>query len=109
MIENYIYIFSDCSLPSPLIILTIIIIPGRNPTKMRPREDSLLHAPRSLFDRPSPALIKMRQELKLQRYRGLLKPSFPTLVKPTLPVKPPAEPEHVPDWLVQEDWSILQV
>ncbi|CAH1401524.1 unnamed protein product [Nezara viridula] len=84
---------------------------GRSQTKIRHREESssLLHAPRSLFDRPTPALIKMRQELKLQRYRGLMRPSIQGIAnKPTVPLKPLPEPEHVPDWLVQEDWMILQ-
>ncbi|XP_014280973.1 helicase domino isoform X2 [Halyomorpha halys] len=85
---------------------------GRSQTKIRQREDSssLLHAPRSLFDRPTPALIKMRQELKLQRYRGHMRPTIQGSIasKPSVPLKPLPEPEHVPDWLVQEDWMILQ-
>lgn len=79
------------------------------PVKVRQREDTLMHAPRSLFDRPSPALIKMRQELRLQRYRGLMRPAVQNMLKPQLPVKPLPEPEHVPDWVIQEDWTILQV
>lgn len=52
----------------------------------------------------------MRQELKLQRYRGLVRPSIQGIPnKPSVPLKPLPEPEHVPDWLVQEDWMILQV
>ncbi|XP_073971581.1 domino helicase isoform X3 [Rhodnius prolixus] len=78
------------------------------PVKVRQREDTLMHAPRSLFDRPSPALIKMRQELRLQRYRGLMRPAVQNMLKPQLPVKPLPEPEHVPDWVIQEDWTILQ-
>ena len=71
---------------------------------------SLLHAPRSLFDRPTPALIKLRQELKLHRNRTIMRPAIPGITnKPSVPVKPLPEPEHVPEWLVQEDWMVLQV
>ncbi|KAL1140672.1 hypothetical protein AAG570_000602, partial [Ranatra chinensis] len=80
---------------------------GRHQVKVRHREETLMHAPRSLFDRPSPTLIKMRQELRLQRHRGLMRP-VQNLVKPPMPVKPLPEPEHVPDWVVQEEWTILQ-
>ncbi|XP_024084966.1 helicase domino isoform X2 [Cimex lectularius] len=81
---------------------------GRVQVKMRQREETLLHAPRSLFDRPTPALIKMRQELRLQKCRGLIRPSIQNLMKPQLPVKPLPEPDHVPEWVIQEDWTILQ-
>lgn len=82
---------------------------GRIPVKVRPREDSLMHiAPRSLFDRPSPALIKMRQEMRHHRHRGTPRP-ITSLVKPVIPVKLPPEPDYVPDWTIQEDYTILQV
>lgn len=48
------------------------LIDGRRPIKMR-KEDNYF-PPRSLFDRPSPALAKLRRDLKLQRYRGNFKP-----------------------------------
>lgn len=48
------------------------LIDGRRPLKIR-KEDNYL-PPRSLFDRPSPALLKLRRDLKLQRYRGNFKP-----------------------------------
>uniref|UniRef100_A0A0K8SA08 Helicase domino n=2 Tax=Lygus hesperus TaxID=30085 RepID=A0A0K8SA08_LYGHE len=81
---------------------------GRLPVKVRPRDDSLMHvAPKSLFDRPTPALIKMRQEMRYHRHRGTPRP-VTSLVKPLMQVKIPPEPDYVPDWTIQEDHSILQ-
>ncbi|XP_046681502.1 helicase domino-like [Homalodisca vitripennis] len=94
---------------------------GRHPVKIRSQhreEITMMHAPRSLFDRPSPALVKMRHDLRLHKYRGgtgtrptLSVPSSPLglTTKPVQPVKPVPEPEHVPEWLIHEDWAILQV
>lgn len=81
----------------------------RRPQKHR-REDAVC-APRSLFDRPSPAVVKIRRELKLQKYRGIVRPSIslPGGLKPALLTKPPtAEPENVPEWVVHEDWAVVQ-
>ncbi|CAB0001194.1 unnamed protein product [Nesidiocoris tenuis] len=76
--------------------------------KVRPREDTLVHvAPRSLFDRPSPALIKMRQEMRHNRHRATPRPII-SLVKPVIPVKLPPDPDYVPEWTIQEDYAILQ-
>jgi len=88
---------------------------GRVPIKVRSqhREDlSLLHAPRSLFDRPTPALVKMRQDLRLHKFRGSSRPNYlltsSPLVKSPPPLKPAPDPEPVPEWLIHEDWAILQ-
>uniref|UniRef100_A0A1B6LJA9 Myb-like domain-containing protein n=1 Tax=Graphocephala atropunctata TaxID=36148 RepID=A0A1B6LJA9_9HEMI len=93
---------------------------GGHPVKVRSQhreELTLMHAPRSLFDRPSPALVKMRHDLRLHKYRGgtgtrptLSVPSSPLALsaKPLQPVKPTPEPDHVPEWLIHEDWAILQ-
>ncbi|KAG0717332.1 Helicase domino [Chionoecetes opilio] len=80
----------------------------RRPQKLR-REDAV-HAPRSLFDRPSPAVVKIRRDLKLQKYRGIIRPSIPLPgLKPALLTKPPAaEPENAPEWAVHEDWAVVQ-
>ncbi|XP_050722344.1 helicase domino-like [Eriocheir sinensis] len=80
----------------------------RRPQKHR-REDAV-HAPRSLFDRPSPAVVKIRRDLKLQKYRGIIRPSIPLPgLKPALLTKPPtAEPENTPEWAVHEDWAVVQ-
>lgn len=60
------------------------LIDGRRPIKIR-KEDNYF-PPRSLFDRPSPALAKLRRDLKLQRYRGNFKPliQMTTLKQPTV-------------------------
>ena len=73
------------------------------------RKDDGFVAPRSLFDRPSPAIIKMRKDLKLQRNRGLIR-SIPMLnMKQHNPMKPLTEPEGMAEWLIFEDRAILNV
>jgi hypothetical protein len=103
----------------------MFVVKGRPPLKLRRSGDdsaAALHAPRSLFDRPTPALIKMRRDLRLQKYRGLAGSIGRTsafyssglpltsrpqgLVRPT-PAAPP--PESMPEWLIHEDWALLQV
>nr|CAD7426185.1 unnamed protein product [Timema monikensis] len=81
---------------------------GRRPIKVRHKEESM-SAPRSLFDRPSSALARMRRDMKLQKCRGIVRPPLPIpgLKPPTL-LKPAPEPENVPEWAVYEDWAILQ-
>lgn len=82
-------------------------IDGRRPLKMR-KEDGYI-PPRSLFDRPSPALLKMRKDLKLQRNRGLIRSMPMANFKQQVPLKPLVEPEGMPDWLIFEDRAILNV
>ncbi|KAF8768478.1 Helicase domino like protein [Argiope bruennichi] len=90
--------------------------------KQKVRKDDMVNIPRSLFDRPSAAILKMRREVKMQKVKGLMvgtsslpKPSiasFPGLKQPPLTVlnKPTMDAhQDRPDWLVQEDWAILQV
>lgn len=48
------------------------VLDGRRPVKVR-KEDTYF-PPRSLFDRPTPALAKLRRDLKMQFYRGNFKP-----------------------------------
>ncbi|XP_055613145.1 helicase domino isoform X2 [Uranotaenia lowii] len=80
---------------------------GRRPVKIR-KEDTY-YAPRSLFDRPSPQIAKLRKDYKLQRYKGIIKP-FPMLgLKPTMPMKQLVEPEGMPEWMIHEDMSMLNV
>lgn len=63
---------------------TGFLIDGRRPMKVR-KEDNYF-PPRSLFDRPSPALAKLRRDLKTQRYRGNFKPLIQiTTIKQSLP------------------------
>lgn len=60
------------------------IMDRRRPIKIR-KEDNYF-PPRSLFDRPSPALAKLRRDLKTQRYRGNFKPLIQiTTIKQQLP------------------------
>ena len=69
-----------------------------------------MHAPRSLFDRPTPALTKMRRDMKLQKCRGIMRSpsSLPGLKPPTV-IKPTPELENSPEWVIHEDWALLQV
>ncbi|KAG5670971.1 hypothetical protein PVAND_001199 [Polypedilum vanderplanki] len=82
---------------------------GRHrPLKMR-KDDGYI-PPRSLFDRPSPALLKMRKDLKQQRNRGLIR-SMPmaNFKQQQIPMKPLIEPEGMAEWLIFEDHAILNV
>ncbi|GAB0094678.1 Myb-like domain-containing protein [Sergentomyia squamirostris] len=82
---------------------------NRRPVKIR-KEDTY-YPPRSLFDRPSPALAKMRRDLKLQKYRGIFKPTLHmAAVKHQMtPVKPLVEPEGMLEWFIYEDMAMLNV
>lgn len=80
---------------------------GRRPLKLRKEES--YYAPRSLFDRPSPAMAKIRRDLKLQRNRGIIR-SIPNIsIKQQVPLKPLAEPEGMAEWFIYEDMAILNV
>jgi E1A-binding protein p400 len=80
---------------------------GRRPLKMR-KEDNF-YAPRSLFDRPSPALAKLRKDLKVQRYKGIFRSLQIPGLKQQMPVKQLVEPEGMAEWSIYEDMSILNV
>lgn len=82
-----------------------------NAGEWRPNENIFPHLPRSMFDRASGALLKMRNDIRIQRYRGINRPMTMTLasLKPPLPARPVPEPPHVPDWLIHEDYALLQV
>lgn len=80
----------------------------------------MVNIPRSLFDRPSAAILKMRREVKLQKVKGLMVgasslnkpvPTFAGLKQPPIVVNRPT-PDVTQDkseWLISEDYSILQV
>ncbi|GFS95920.1 helicase domino [Nephila pilipes] len=96
------------------------IISVTSTRKQKVRKDDMVNIPRSLFDRPSAAILKMRREVKLQKVKGLMvgasnmpKPitAFPGLKQPPLVVNKPTVDIYFdkPEWLVQEDWAILQV
>ncbi|CRL07325.1 CLUMA_CG020304, isoform A [Clunio marinus] len=80
---------------------------GRRSLKMR--KDDGYNPPRSLFDRPSPAIAKMRKDLKLQRTRGLIRSMPMVNIKQHIPIKPLTEPEGMAEWLIFEDRAILNV
>lgn len=82
-------------------------IDGRRPLKMR-KDDGFI-PPRSLFDRPSPALLKMRKDLKQQRNRGLIRSMPMANFKQQVPMKPLIEPEGMAEWMIFEDRAILNV
>jgi E1A-binding protein p400 len=83
-------------------------IDGRRPMKMR-KDDGFI-PPRSLFDRPSPAILKMRKDMKQQRSRGLIRANFPMAnFKQQISMKPLIEPEGMAEWLIFEDRAILNV
>lgn len=82
-------------------------IDGRRPLKMR-KDDGYI-PPRSLFDRPSPAVAKMRKDLKMQRNRGLIRSMPMANIKQQIPMKPLLEPEGMAEWLIFEDRAILNV
>jgi len=83
---------------------------GRRPLKVRLRDEPSSQAPRSLFDRPSPALIKIRRDMKLHKSRGIVRSPTPIVaVKPTAPLKPAAEQDHTVEWLIYEDHTLLKV
>ncbi|XP_076435128.1 helicase domino-like isoform X2 [Babylonia areolata] len=84
--------------------------------KQKQRKEEAPRVPRSLFDRPSSALVKMRRELKMQRLKaaglGLQhkQPMRPTSLPAPLSHKAPMveQSEGHPEWLIHEDWALLQ-
>ncbi|XP_054722596.1 helicase domino-like [Uloborus diversus] len=88
--------------------------------KQKVRKDDIISIPRSLFDRPTAAILKMRREVKLQKVKGLMVgaanitkpvPTFHGLKQPSIVVNKPAVDIHQEklEWLVREDMMILQV
>ena len=76
---------------------------GRKP---KVRKDDQPRVPRSLFDRPSAALRRDAKQLVKLKQAGisrLFKPNLPSSAgRPLLDA-----PEH-PEWLIHEDWALLQ-
>ncbi|XP_033101073.1 helicase domino-like [Anneissia japonica] len=64
-----------------------------------------MQPPRSLFDRPSSAWHKMRRDAKQQKMRDMVKPMkpLPTVHKPEADTQ-----QDKPEWLINEDWALLQ-
>ncbi|KAK3606446.1 hypothetical protein CHS0354_041388 [Potamilus streckersoni] len=75
--------------------------------KQKQRKEEAHRVPKSLFDRANPALVKLRRDAKFQKLKqGLIKPyrSMPPL--PTKPMIDQAQDQ--PEWLIHEDWALLQ-
>ena len=82
----------------------------KKPVKVKREEGGF--APRSLFNRTvSPGALKMRRDLRLQQRRTIFSPGTLSLpaAKPPLLANKAALDEHAPEWLVHEDWALLQV
>lgn len=79
---------------------------SRRSLKIHRKEESV-YAPRSLFEKSSSALLKIRREIKFQKYRGIVRPQVPIAgVKPA--PRPHIEPENVPEWTITEDMNLYQ-
>lgn len=78
--------------------------------KKKQRHGEPVVPPRSLFDRATPGMLKMRREGKEQKKNILLKQQtqfakpLPTFAKPAAESGP-----DNPEWLISEDWALLQV
>uniref|UniRef100_A0A8C2RC08 E1A binding protein p400 n=1 Tax=Capra hircus TaxID=9925 RepID=A0A8C2RC08_CAPHI len=77
--------------------------------KKKQRHGEAVVPPRSLFDRTTPGMLKIRREGKEQKKNILLKQQtqfakpLPTFAKPTTESGP-----DNPEWLISEDWALLQ-
>eukprot|EP00069_Balaena_mysticetus_P010142 bmy_20537T0 len=77
--------------------------------KKKQRHGEAVVPPRSLFDRATPGMLKVRREGKEQKKNILLKQQtqfakpLPTFAKPAAE----AAPDN-PEWLISEDWALLQ-
>ncbi|XP_050451376.1 helicase domino isoform X5 [Cataglyphis hispanica] len=80
---------------------------GCRPVKMMRHKEESVYAPRSLFDRPSPALMKMRRDMKSHKYRTIVRPPVTVLKNSSHVTKNSPEPDHAIDWLIYEEWSLL--
>ncbi|XP_044271638.1 helicase domino isoform X1 [Tribolium madens] len=71
-----------------------------------PRKEESMNAPKSLFH--SATSLKMKRDLKLQKYRGLMRNTLPISGKTNVP-KPAIETPLWHDWTVHEDMALLKV
>lgn len=85
------------------------LMESRRPLKIA-RKDDVVYTPRSLFERPTPALMKMRRDLKMQKYRSIVRPQV-TSVHGGLKLsisKPPTDNPSWHTWVINEEVVILQ-
>lgn len=80
---------------------------GCRPSKIRHKDDSM-HPPKSLFERPLPMLMKIRREMKLHKYRTMMRPPVPMLGVKTPSSSKAVESDQPVEWMVNEDWLLLQ-
>ncbi|KAG8455975.1 hypothetical protein GDO86_001967 [Hymenochirus boettgeri] len=77
--------------------------------KKKMRHGESVVPPRSLFDRAAQNTLKVRKEGKEQKKNIIWKPQtqfakpLPTLIKPVMETGP-----ENPEWLISEDWALLQ-
>ncbi|KYB25569.1 hypothetical protein TcasGA2_TC034326 [Tribolium castaneum] len=71
-----------------------------------PRKEESMNAPKSLFH--SATSLKLKRDLKLQKYRGLMRNTLPISGKSNVP-KPAIETPLWHDWTVHEDMALLKV
>lgn len=71
-----------------------------------PRKEESTNAPKSLFH--SATILKMRREIKLQKYRGLVRPPIPIPGKSGMQ-KPLVEQPLFHEWTIHEDMALLKV
>ncbi|XP_032898968.1 E1A-binding protein p400 [Amblyraja radiata] len=65
--------------------------------------------PRSLFDRSTTCMLKMRREAKDQKKNMFIKQQAPFAKPlPTLAKSPADGATDSPEWLISEDWALLQ-
>ncbi|XP_064459250.1 helicase domino-like isoform X2 [Ornithodoros turicata] len=92
--------------------------------KQKARKEDAVHIPKSLFDRPTAAILKMRREAKMQKVKSLIVSgpsgtiggslSLPTARQAATSGFVGARPivdvcQDTPEWLIHEDWAVLQV
>ncbi|XP_064613460.1 helicase SRCAP-like isoform X3 [Liolophura sinensis] len=75
--------------------------------KLKQRKEEAPRVPRSLFERPTATIVKLRKEAKLQKLKqGLIRPFRQLPASSNKPVMD-ITPDH-PEWLIHEDWALLQ-
>ncbi|KAJ8964537.1 hypothetical protein NQ314_004832 [Rhamnusium bicolor] len=85
--------------------LEVGLVDSRRSLKL-PRKEESTNAPKSLFH--SATILKMRRDLKLQKYRGLVRSSIAIPGKSSIQ-KPPVEQPLFHEWTIHEDMAILKV
>ncbi|XP_019771668.2 helicase domino isoform X2 [Dendroctonus ponderosae] len=76
----------------------------RRPIKVPRRDESVVSPPKSLFH--SSTLLKLRRDMKLQKYRSLRPPS---VVIPCKTSTKPVDPAVIHSWTIHEDMALLKV